>query len=225
MPIRSKKKLKNPIIPAVLEPNLLQIKKRIKQVENIADRVQIDVADGKFVKNKTFLDLWQLVSIKTLVGFDIHLMVKNPLLFIDSLIVQKKVQRIIIHIELFKKESEFFSVVQKVTSSKKQLGIAINPDTPVVKLRDFLGSVDYILFLTVYPGWQGRRFENKVLKKIQHFRKKYKYGIIGVDGGINDRNILLCKKAGADEFCVGSFLFQDENIIERFKMLQKLIKS
>ncbi len=209
------------IIPALLEKNFSDLKKQIKIIEKFSRFAQIDVADGKFVLSKTFLDLKKLQILKTKLKFEIHLMAENPKKFFPALLKNKKIYRIIIHRESFSREVDLLEAISLIHFAKKEVFLAENPDTPLKSILPWLQQVDGILFLAVYPGFQGRPFQKKVLKKISALRQKNKSVIIAVDGGLTDKTIPLARRAGANIFGVGSFIVKNDNPKKAYQILNK----
>jgi len=106
-------------------------------------------------------------------------------------------------------------VLEEIKSWGLEAGIAINPNTPLRKAKKFLEEANYVLVMSVMPGFGGQSFKPNALAKIEKLRrlkekKGYNY-IIGVDGGINLGNIKKVVKAGAEEIVVGSALMRAEN--------------
>ena len=116
------------IIPAILEENLDEILRKISLVESIADKIQVDVCDGVFVPEETFLDL---AKINTKAKVEYHLMVANPLQFID--IPLKSVDSVIIHVE----SKNVDQAINQILKKTKNVGICKNPDTPVSELEKY----------------------------------------------------------------------------------------
>ncbi|MBU4284621.1 ribulose-phosphate 3-epimerase [Patescibacteria group bacterium] len=218
------------IIPTILVKTFKEVKEKIKAVENYVDWIQLDIMDGVFVGNKTWpyaegkiSDLKKIsacgrpaVGWKTKVKLEAHLMVQNPEKVIDKWL--KNVDRVIVHFE--SKIEDLENLIKKVHSHKKQIGLAINPETNCRVIAPFLEKIDLVLFMSVRPGLGGQVFEPEVLDKIKALREIWPKGDIGVDGGVNDKNAGKIFAAGANLLCVGNYIFKSENIkqtIEKFK--------
>jgi len=209
------------IIPAILEKNFQEIKKKIKFCDGKFEIIQIDICDGKFVKNKTWNKPQQLKEIKTKSKFEIHLMVENPVKEMKKWAF-KNIKRIILHYEALNKSDIKNLKIFKKKHPKIELGIAINPKTPIKVLKDFsLNIFSEILFLGVTPGKQGQKFQPIVLEKIRQlqeiFRKSKKIKI-GVDGGLNDKIIKRLFKIGVDYVNIGSFFWKNYQLIMQLKL-------
>ena len=202
------------IIPTILEKNLKEFHEKLKIAESLSKRIQIDIADGKFVKNKT-IGINELEKIKPKSKIEYHLMVENPEKYINSL--SKNADLIIVHIEIKNPEK----YVDKIVKKGVKAGIAINPNTNPKKLIPVIKKVKKVIVLTVSPGWQGRKFFPPALKKIKEIRKLNKKIIVQVDGGINEKTIGIAEKAGADEFVVGHAIMNSKNPGETYRKLAK----
>lgn len=194
------------IIPAVLEKNLSEFKKRLKIAESLSKRIQIDVADGVFVKNKT-VGIEEIKKINSKSKIEYHLMVKNPEKYIKAI---KNADIIAIHCEIPNFESFLKGKVKAV---------AINPNTNPKKLLPIIKKIKKVIVLTVAPGAQGKKFYPPALKKIKQIKKMNKKIIVQVDGGISKKTIKLAEKAGADEFVVGSAIVKADNPAKEYKKL------
>ncbi|MBW3022764.1 ribulose-phosphate 3-epimerase [Candidatus Woesearchaeota archaeon] len=201
------------IIPAVLEKSFAKVMFRIKQFEKVSNAIQIDIADGKFVKNKT-IGLKDIPKIKSKSNLEYHLMVRNPEEYIKKI---KKAGFIAVHCEV----KGFEKALDMIKKRKISAGVAINPKTDVKKLKPVIKKIRKVIVMTVNPGKQGAKFLPNALKKIKQIKKMHKNIIIQVDGGISEQTIDLAKKAGADEFVVGSALVNSDNIKEKYRSLKR----
>ena len=200
------------IIPAILEENLDEILRKISIVESVADKVQIDVCDGVFVPEETFLDL---AKINTKAKVEYHLMVSNPLQFVD--IPLKASDSVIFHVESKNVEKAINQILQKT----KNVGICKNPDTPVSELEKYAHLVNYVQFLTVTPGKQGQEIIKKPIDEAIEFHKKYPTLSIQIDGGINENNMKEIVKAKINNLAMGSAIFSDSNPRKQLEKLNK----
>ncbi len=104
------------------------------------------------------------------------------------------------------------------------VGLAINPDTPISDILSLVNELDSVLFLSVHPGFYGKKFIPEVLQKITEFRTTVPYIETGIDGGINESNIARVAKCGVDCIYVGSAIFLQENPGESYRRLVKLAR-
>ncbi|MGB9598736.1 MAG: ribulose-phosphate 3-epimerase, partial [Minisyncoccales bacterium] len=167
------------IIPAILTASLNDLENKLRIIQNLTDWVQIDIMDGKFVKNVS-ISLADLKKIKIPLNLEVHLMVLNPEKYFRDC-QNLKAKRVIFHYEATKNPKRVFEIMKKYDFSP---GLAINPSTSVEKIKKFLEKLDLVLLLAVNPGFQGQKFNPIVLTKIKELKKLSKKIKIGVDGGI-----------------------------------------
>jgi len=195
------------IIPAILEKDLEEIQEKVKLFENLEPVIHIDVDDGSFGSNTTYLDTAAINELFTASTFELHLMVQNPLEFVPS--EPKAVKKIIVQLESSHLSRD---VVQEIEERGFELGIALNPETPIEELEPFLEVVKSVQFMTIHPGFQGQEFIPEVLTKIKEFKETYPLIPVQVDGGINPKTARLCIEAGATLLVSGSYLVHCEEI-------------
>lgn len=208
--------MKPEIIPTILVKTFEEVKERIKLVENYVDWVQLDIMDGVFVENLTWNNPEDLKDFKTKVKLEAHLMVQNPEKIIDSWL--EVVDRIIIHQE---SSANIKEIIEKVHKNKKQIGVALNPETSIEVAKPFLNDLDLILLMSVQPGKGGQEFELEILEKIRNLRNIWPGGNIEVDGGVSDKNIKEIFNAGANLFCVGTYVYQSGDIKQVINKLKE----
>ncbi len=185
-----------------------------------ADIIHLDVMDGHFVPNITFGPV-VIKSIRkcTDIPFDAHLMIERPDKYIKDF-VKAGADIITVHREV---EVDLEAVLRKARNYGVEVGLALNPDTPFDKAKDFVESIDYLLIMSVYPGFAGQRFIESVLSKIKEAREYIDgEGLsvkIGVDGGIKHTNFRKVVDAGADIIVAASAIFGGDVIanIKEFK--------
>lgn len=208
------------IIPAILTDSLADFRDKLKKVRHFGGWLQIDVMDGKFVPNKS-LSLLTLRKVKIPLTAEVHLMVENPEKYFEDC-EKLGAKRVIWHLEGTKNPGKVLGEMAKYSFQK---GIALNPATPVEKLKPYLLRVNVVLLLGVTPGFQSQKFQPRILKKIGQLKKISKKIKIGVDGGVNVSNIRKIAKAGADYFVVGSYLVKAKNIKKNFQLLKIALKQ
>lgn len=189
-----------------------------------ADAVHYDVMDGCFVDNISFgLPLLQNLLRCSTLPADVHLMIQDPLRYI-SRFAMEGVKWISFHAE---SASSTDKTVAAIHAAGISAGIALSPDTPVETVFPFLPLLnkdDFILIMTVEPGWGNQEFLPHTVDKIRILHDRIRtYGLplhIQVDGGINDRTAVLCREAGADFIVSGSYLLKAQNPEEACRLLR-----
>ena len=190
----------------------------INKLNNIdIDYIHLDVMDGKFVPPKT-LSIEEIINLSKLSNnkMDIHLMVNNPIKYIESIKDLNNIEYITIHEEL---DRDIKEILTKIRSYGIKAGLSIKPNTSIDKLLPYLDYIDLILIMTVEPGYGGQSFIEESIDKV----KKVKQLIsdrnikIEVDGGINNNTIKLVDSA--DIAVVGTYITNSDNIIERINSL------
>lgn len=214
------------IIPAILTDNVSELEEKLRRIEEAVNanganirRVQIDIIDGEFVDNRT-VDPANVIGIDTSLSLDFHLMVKEPVNWVEKC-ANAGADRIIGQIEMMKSQVGF---VGKVQETGLYVGLAIDLITPVSELDPLvLTNIDVILVMAVKAGWGGQGFEKKALAKVAELdeirsRDNTPFKIC-VDGGETESVIDETHFAGADEVVIGKRLFAG-NIAENIKKLE-----
>lgn len=186
------------IIPTILVKNFSEFKERVRKIKELGfDFAQIDICDGKFVNNKTF---W---SLDANLDFELHLMVKNPEQIINQVKNAKNIKKIIFH---FEATSNIKNIINLIKKYDFKVGLAINPETDILKIKKYLKNLDLVLIMGVHPGFCGQKFILNIINKIKKLRQIDKKILIEVDGGINKKIIPKLIKSGADILAAGSYL-------------------
>ena len=195
--------------PSILAADFTNLGESLRFIESKkASWVHIDVMDGSFVPNITFGQpvVAALRKISAL-QFDVHLMIENPQLHIDSF-AEAGADWITFHYEA---AVHHHRIVQHIHSLGKKAGISIVPSTPVSVLEDILPFVDLVLVMSVNPGFGGQTLIPRCIEKIaqlNELRMKNGYGFrLSVDGGINNKTLGMAVDAGADVIVSGSSFF------------------
>jgi ribulose-phosphate 3-epimerase len=193
-------KQKIDIAPSILSADFAQLSGEIQRIEHSgADILHLDVMDGHFVPNIT-IGLPVVASIRkiTHLPLDAHLMIENPERFLDDFI-KAGVDWLSVHVEA---DVHLNRTMNYLRSNGVKAGVAINPGTSLSLLEEILPIADYILVMTVNPGFGGQKFIPSMLKKIKQLRETivsngYRTRI-EVDGGIGPDNLQDVLTAGAE---------------------------
>ncbi len=175
------------------------------------DSIHLDVMDGHFVDNLTMGPVViDAVRPSTSLPFHSHLMINNPLAFIERY-AQAGSDIIAFHVEA---DDDPGAVIAEIERSGKRPGIALNPETEAEAVYPWLDRLDLLLVMTVHPGWGGQAFLSDVLVKLRRLRDEIdRRGLdveIGVDGGVNLETIGRSHAAGGEVLVVGSALYSTD---------------
>jgi len=203
------------VIPAINETDFAEVLKKIKLAEKFSEWIHLDVVDGEFSSNVTWKKSEELKAVSSglKASLEAHLMVENPEAVIKEW-VAAGVKRVIVHVEAANKEK-----LSKLKTGDFEIGLAINPDTPVEDVVPYLENYKFVLVLGVKPGLAGQKFDDSVLEKIKFLKTYFPNVIIEADGGINLETAKLLKEAGADILVSASYLWSSENPEESYKNL------
>jgi len=212
------------VAPSILSADFSCLGQEIKKVELAgADMLHIDVMDGHFVPNITIGPVVvKYIRQATKLPLDVHLMIENPEKFIDDF-VKAGSDMITVHIEVIN-AIRYTLNAKRLKSKGIKAGISLNPATPLSRIKDVLGFVDFVLVMSVNPGFSGQAFIPAVLPKIKELRSIFD-GDISVDGGVNDRVAGSIIKAGANILAVGSYVFGAKNTRLAIERLRNAGKS
>ena len=200
------------ISPSILAADFGYLMRDIKAVENNAEYLHIDVMDGHYVNNISFgIPVIQSIRKYTDMKFYTHLMITNPEKYIKAF-ADAGSDNITFHLEC---SDDPDKLIEEIRSLGLSAGISIHPDTPVEKVFPYIGKVDIILIMTVYPGFGGQGYLPSSNERIAKLRKAIdEQGadtIISVDGGITLANVKEVYDAGARLFVAGSTVFNAED--------------
>ena len=211
------------ILPSILSADFANLERDIKELESIGtDMFHIDVMDGNFVPNISFgFPIIESIRPKTDKVFDCHLMIANPENYVEQF-CKVGCDMVSFHIEATNHADR---VIQVIKNNEKKAGIVLNPQTPIESIKYLLPKLDYVLIMTVNPGFGGQKFIPEMLEKIEELaklreEKNYNF-LIEVDGGINTETSKACRDKGADLLVCGSFLF---GASDKEKTLGELLK-
>ncbi len=194
------------IVPAILAKARHEFEYKMYTVLPHANRIQIDIMDGKFVPNITVGEN-EKVPLKDKLVVEYHLMVENPTEYIK--LIDNPDALYIAHVEAQESPEE---VVRFCKAEGYRLALAINPATQIGVLDKFIEDVEMVLFMTVVPGFSGQKYMKQVEQKIAQFKQKYPKMPVEVDGGIGEENIAGARAAGANLFAAASSIFSKPDV-------------
>lgn len=212
------------ISPSILSCDYGKIAEELKDMENCgADYMHIDVMDGHFVPNITLgAPVVKCIRKATEVPFDVHLMISEPLKYIDDF-CDAGADIITFHTEC---NSPIDETIDKILSRGVRASLTVKPGTPVEEIFPYLDRLSMVLVMTVEPGFGGQSFMEDMMPKVSALREEInKRGLrceIEVDGGINEKTVAVAAKAGADVFVSGNAIFSSPDRkaeIEKFKAI------
>lgn len=195
------------IAPSLLSADFSRLAEEIDSVKG-ADILHLDVMDGHFVPNLTIGPaVVKACRARTSMTFDCHLMIEEPQRYIDAFL-KSGAQMISVHVEA---EPHLQRALRMIRDGGAKAGIAINPATAAESLTTAIEFCDFVLVMTVNPGFGGQRFLEPVVPKIRHIaeliRERRVAVEIEVDGGIDARTAPLVVAAGARILVAGSAVF------------------
>ncbi len=210
------------IAPSILAADFSNLRSQIEEAERGgADWIHIDVMDGHFVPNITFGPMLVSAARKcTRLPLDVHLMIENPDQFIEKF-CEAGADRITVHQEA---SLHLHRTLEAVKDCKVKAGIALNPATPILSIKDVIDEVDLLLVMTVEPGYGSQPFIPFTLRKIREARKLVegtkKDIYIEVDGGINPTTASEVVTAGANVLVAGTAIFHEPSIARAISALR-----
>lgn len=214
-------KMKPIIIPTIFVRKSETLEARLEQYEGIVDRVQLDVADEAFTSEPT-LSTEKMVSWPTTLDRDVHLMTLEPADWLE-VCAKEGIKTAIGQIENMSSQREF---VEEAKALGLKAGLAIDLETDLEELDwSVAKKADQLLVMMVRAGKEGQTLSQEGLKRVRLLRQKGFEKEICVDGGVNEKTIELCVKAGADLLAVGSCLWQAEEVEKQYRRLKELAEQ
>jgi ribulose-phosphate 3-epimerase len=215
------------IAPSILSADFSKLGEEVKAVEAAgADWIHADVMDGHFVPNITIGPLIvEAVKRVTELPIDVHLMIENPENYIEEF-AKAGASWISVQIETC---VHLNRTLQLIKENGAHAGVVLNPSTSVENVQWVLEYVDYVLIMSVNPGFGGQAFIPNSLDKIKALRKLIRERglsvLTEVDGGINDKTIADVSAAGADIFVAGSAIFSSADYHETIQNFRKKFEN
>ena len=201
------------IAPSILAADFGNLSLECKKIDKSnADWFHLDVMDGLFVPNISYgMPIVKSIRKMTKKPLDVHLMIIEPERYIDKFI-EIGSDILTVHVEA---TSKMNNIIDKINHSGIKSGIAINPDTPISKLENYISNIDLICLMGVHAGFGGQKFIEKTFNRLEELQNlinsKNSSALIEIDGGVNENNFEKLKKLGADVLVAGSYVFNSSD--------------
>ncbi len=198
------------IVPSILSADFARLGEEIHKAEQGgATMLHVDIMDGHFVPNLTVgPPVVRSIRAITKMTLDVHLMVSDPDKY-APIFIEAGADQVSVHLEAAR---HLDGTLRSIQSEGIPAGVVLNPSTPVAVLEDVLGLVDYVLIMSVNPGFGGQRFIPRALDKIRALAQRRKeLGLnfaIEIDGGVNEENLADIVHAGCDWIVSGASIFK-----------------
>lgn len=215
------------LAPSILSANFAKLAEEIRAVEQAgADMLHVDIMDGHFVPNLTIgPPVVESIRPVTSLPFDVHLMIQNADTYIPSF-AKAGANLISVHFEACTHLNRTLHLIRSFSCAA---GVVLNPSSPVEWLEDSLPDLDFVLIMSVNPGFGGQKFLPNVLRKVEKLRmmridSNLSFAI-EIDGGIGLNNLRDALTAGADWFVAGSSVFHSPNPAEVVEKIREIFKE
>jgi len=215
------------IAPSILSADFSRLGEEIESVEKAgADWIHVDVMDGHFVPNITMGPLVvEAAKRVTSLPIDVHLMIENADRFIPDF-AKAGASLISVQVEACTHLNRTIQIIKELGVKP---GVVLNPATPLSAIEWVLEYLDFVLIMSVNPGFGGQAFIRNSMDKIKALSKMIKgkglSTLIEIDGGVNKDTIRDISIAGADVFVAGSAIFGSRDYKETIKLFRKLLKT
>ena len=201
------------IIPAILSKTRGDFEAKVKAVAPYVKRVQIDIMDGQFVPNET-LQPEKFPPLPKKLGVEYHLMVKDPLDYVKR--IGRKGATYELHIETL---TDIPSAIAEVKKMGGKVALALSPDTPARLVEPYIGKVEHILVMTVYPGFSGQKYLQAMEEKMSYLKSRG--AKVEIDGGVDIGTAKRAARAGATLLNVASGIFAKPSVKKAIAELKK----
>jgi len=215
------------ILPSILSADFARLGEQVEALEAAGCRMlHVDVMDGHFVPNITIgPPVVESLRKITKMKLDVHLMITDPDRYAPAFI-QAGADHVIVHQEVCPHLDRTLRMIQ---SEGALAGVVINPSTPVATLSEVLDVVDFVLVMSVNPGFGGQRFIPNALTKVRRLaaekRDRRLQFPIEIDGGVSQGNVAEVVSAGGEWVVAGSSIFHSENPVTAFEEMQRAARE
>lgn len=197
------------IAPSLLSCDFANMARDLQKIEAAgADWHHVDVMDGHFVPNISIgPPVVKKIKEASSIPLDVHLMISDPLQYAGAF-AKAGADLLTFHAEVCADDAAARAVIQAFRDEGvPQVGIAVNPATPIERVENLLGEVDMVLVMSVVPGFGGQSFMEEVLSKVTWLREQGFTGHVEMDGGLNHDTLPRCAAAGANALVAGSAIY------------------
>jgi len=215
------------IVPSILSADFARLGEDIAKVERGGARMlHVDIMDGHFVPNLT-LGPPVVKSIRkiTALTLDLHLMISDPDTY-APIFIEAGADQVSVHYEA---AIHLDRTIRLIQSHGARAGVVLNPATPVALLEDVVGILDYVLVMSVNPGFGGQEFIPNSLKKIRQLdrvrRDRHLDFAIEIDGGVSHDNVESIVQAGCNWLVAGSHIFHSADPAATVKDMQHIAEN
>lgn len=229
------------LVPAILPSSRRDLEDKLSRLVGLADRVQIDVVDGKFATPPTWpysegLDMFQkeVANQETLLEmgrfrFEVDLMVEDPEA-VCGMWISAGANKLTVHAESTRYIARLIDTLKNTYGYDKDfapgllsLGLALNVESDLALIEQYLNDIDYVQFMGIaHIGHQGEPFDERVVRKITQFKRVYPHVSVQVDGGVSLSNAPALLSAGANKLVVGSALWKASDLGEEILRFEEI---
>ncbi len=216
----------NPIIaPSILASDFANLQSEVTMLnESRADWIHVDVMDGVFVPNISFgVPVIKAIKKHSKKPLDVHLMIVHPERYIETF-KEAGADSLSVHIEA---SIHLHRTIQQIKAAGMKAGVAINPHTGIIQLKDIIADIDLVCLMSVNPGFGGQSFIENTFQKLAELKQliaeRKSKALIEIDGGVNHQNAKPLLDAGANVLVAGNFVFSSsdpKSIIRELKLIQ-----
>lgn len=208
------------IIPAILEKDISEALKQIDRLRGIVPWIHIDVMDSTMTRNSTF-NLDKLIGKLDNFNVEVHIMSTEPGKYFET--CQKiNADRVYFHLGEVNNTSQILFNMDKYDFTK---GVVLSPQTSIDDAFSYIDEIDAVQIMTVIPGAQGGKFLESMLEKVSYLRERRTELWIGIDGGVNEKNIKQVALSGVDSVAIGSTIKKSDNLVETIEILASNIEE
>ncbi len=212
------------IVPSILSADFARLAEEMARVERGGARIlHLDVMDGHFVQNITIgPPVVESIRKATKAHLDVHLMIENPERYVTDF-VHAGADSVSVHWEACR---HLDGTLEMIRSARAMAGVVLNPATPVEVLEDVLHVADYVLLMSVNPGFGGQKLIPYVLekaRKLAEMRREKRLALpIEIDGGVHPENLAEVVRAGCDWIVTGSAIFHSPDAEATVRQMREI---